>query len=149
MPRRTVEERLLHRSERRGECRVWLGYCDEKGYGRILVDRKSRPVHRVAYETWRGPIPEGLVIDHLCRNRSCLEPSHLEPVTNRENILRGKAQAAINARKTHCVNGHELSPENVYPGRGSRDCRKCINRRTTEWKRRKRAKARMMEEVAS
>jgi hypothetical protein len=80
----------------------------------------------VAYELAIGPIPEGLTIDHLCRNRGCVNPAHLEAVTNRTNLLRGDGIAALNARKTHCKRGHEFTPENTYVWReGTRACRAC------------------------
>lgn len=84
--------------------------------------------HRVAYEATVGPIPKGLQVDHLCRNRLCVNPSHLEAVTPAENKRRGFSPPAINARKTHCIHGHELAGANVYyrkdrPGR--RQCREC------------------------
>jgi hypothetical protein len=84
--------------------------------------------HRAAYELLVGPIPAGLTLDHLCRTTLCVNPEHLEPVTMRENALRGKGPTAVNARKTHCKRGHEFTPENtyVYP-RGGRECRTCSN----------------------
>jgi hypothetical protein len=83
--------------------------------------------HRVFYEKAIGPIPEGLVIDHLCRNRGCVNPDHLEPVTVGENNRRGFGASGINARKTHCVRGHDLTdPGNIYtPPGGGRECRAC------------------------
>ena len=82
--------------------------------------------HRVAYEKAYGPIPEGLVIDHLCRNGLCVNPEHLEAVTRKENILRGEGACAQNARKTHCKRGHELIPENLIErSDGRRDCLLC------------------------
>ena len=82
--------------------------------------------HRFAYEEIVGPIPEGLILDHLCRNRSCVNPAHLEPVTNKENVLRGEGIAAKNAVKTHCKHGHEFTEENTYiTYRGDRSCRTC------------------------
>lgn len=109
------------------KCWPWLGPVGEDGYGRVYVGGgRSRGVHRVAYELKIGPIPEGLVIDHLCRNRACCNPAHLEPVTNRENILRGIGVSAINARRIVCVNGHPFDEENTYnPPRGGRDCKTC------------------------
>lgn len=108
-------------------CWEWTGYRDPAGYGRIRRGGTVAYVHRVAREIHRGPIPAGLQLDHLCRVRHCANPDHLEPVTARENILRGEGQAAVNAAKTHCAQGHALSGENLYihPGRGFRLCRAC------------------------
>lgn len=85
----------------------------------------------MSHELHKGPIPEGLVIDHLCRNRGCVNPDHLEAVTQRENILRGEGLAAANARKTHCPKGHPYSGENLYvvPSSGRRQCRICADAR--------------------
>lgn len=105
---------------------------DPLGYGTIRRGRpsfKNAPVHRVAYELLIGPIPNGLHIDHLCRNPPCVNPWHLEPVLNGVNILRGVSFSAVNARKTHCKRGHEFTPENTrLANRGThfgRVCRKC------------------------
>lgn len=111
-------------------CWEWQGSLTSAGYGRTSVNGKTVFTHRYSYEQIVGPIPEGLVIDHLCRNRSCCNPGHLEPVTNRENVLRGIGPSAINARKTHCPEGHELFAANVYvaPGTRERHCRTCLRR---------------------
>lgn len=81
--------------------------------------------HKWAYESIVGPVPEGMELDHLCRNRACVNPAHLEAVSRRVNQLRGLSISAKNARKTHCVHGHPLTGENVYEWRGSRYCRAC------------------------
>lgn len=111
------------------DCWPWLGVRTYNGYGRFKLTARKSPVraHRLAYEEMVGPIPEGLVIDHLCRNRLCVNPDHLEPVTNRENLLRGEGIAAINAAKTHCVKGHPFDEVNTYiePSNGKRKCRTC------------------------
>lgn len=113
-----------------GPCWQWTASTTAGGYGQIR-DGGTRGsmlyAHRLAYEFTVGPIPDGLQLDHLCRNRACVNPSHLEPVANRENGLRGQSFAAINARKTHCPQGHEYTPENtvVYSKDGSRRCRIC------------------------
>ena len=89
--------------------------------------------HRLAYELVKGPISDGLQIDHLCRNRACINPDHLEAVTQRENILRGEGVAALNARKTHCPQGHAYDEENtlILTGRqaGARRCQICARDR--------------------
>src|ERR1700755_3231525 len=93
-------------------CWVWVGAMDGGGYGRVYT--KGRPrAHKAAWVYLRGPVPDGLELDHLCRNRACVNPKHLEPVTHRENLLRGMAPAAINSRKTHCPKGHALGPGNL------------------------------------
>lgn len=104
-----------------------------KGYTKIglLVDGRkvTRYTHRVSYETFVGPIPAGLTLDHLCRNRGCCNPAHLEPTTIGVNTLRGESMAALHARQTHCLRGHEFTPENTHLQRGrhgtQRNCRTC------------------------
>jgi hypothetical protein len=104
-------------------CWNWQAYCDRRGYGRSSHRlSSSRLAHRIVYELLIGPVPDGLELDHLCRNHGCVNPRHLEPVTHRENVLRGEAIAAHNARKAACHRGHEdwgLTPT------GARFCRSC------------------------
>lgn len=108
-------------------CWIWQRCVTEKGYalGTVPGERKNVRVHRAAYEEFVGPIPPGLQIDHLCRVRNCVNPEHLEPVTNRENALRGIGPTALLARKTRCHRGHEYSPETIRDGRGRRVCAVC------------------------
>jgi hypothetical protein len=115
-------------------CWLWTDVPDAYGYGKIIVKGKWYRAARLGYEHFVGPIPEGLELDHTCRVRLCVRPSHLEPVPGKVNILRGNGPAAINARKTHCIRGHEFTPENtamVNTGRGrvGRRCLTCYPRR--------------------
>lgn len=120
-----------------GGCWIYTGQHDRYGYGkhRASGGRWVAP-HRVAYEALVGPIPKGLVIDHLCRVRDCCNPAHLEPVTNRENTMRGETIAARRAAQTHCVNGHVLDGDNVYlrPKTGTRTCKECSRVRARAYK---------------
>lgn len=100
-------------------CWEWTG-CLVGGYGQVHWQRKKRKAPRVVYELLVEPIPDGLTIDHLCRNRKCVRPEHLEPVTMRENLRRRSAAV------THCPKGHEYTPENTYVcKRGYRSCKTC------------------------
>jgi hypothetical protein len=118
-----------------GPCWLWKGKPGSRGYGYFWYDQKSRLAHRFVYEFFVGPIPEGLVIDHLCRVQMCVNPhGHLEPVTDRVNIERGTAPAARNMIATECFLGHPLDEENTYyDTRGDRGCRTCQKRRNREW----------------
>lgn len=110
-------------------CILWGGTIKSNGYGRLSSHGKVYSAHRFVYEKTRGPIPDGLTLDHLCRNKLCVNPDHLEPVTLRVNILRSNGFAAKNAAKSHCAHGHELSGRNLIlrarNGRTERNCRKC------------------------
>jgi len=108
------------------DCWEWVGHSDRDGYGRWHVGGKYYLAHRFSYEQNVGPIPDGLTIDHLCRNRRCVKPSHLEPVTQRENVMRGASHVARNSTKTHCVHGHS---EWTKRPNGERRCAACARAR--------------------
>lgn len=110
-------------------CWNWTGPRDHNGYGTVTIDGHTK-AHRAFYTRHVGEIPEGLQLDHLCRNRGCVNPEHLEPVTLRENVLRGTGVTAVNARRTHCIHGHLLEEPNlVRNSRGWRMCKTCQNAR--------------------
>lgn len=109
-------------------CAEWVNYVESNGYARLWVDGKNVLAHRWSYEHHRGPIPAGLVIDHLCRNRACVNPYHLEPVTTLENVLRGIGPEVAAARCqaiTHCPQGHEYNEENTFMTANGRSCKTC------------------------
>lgn len=118
------------------ECWFWTAHIQRNGYARFQGNEIGVTVlaHRFAYELLVGPIQEGLQLDHLCRNRHCVNPAHLEPVTCRENLIRGVGFAARNAAKTHCKRGHPLRGEDadVYVHDGMTRCRPCQNIRERE-----------------
>lgn len=130
-------------------CWIWTGATNRKGYGvHNAWDEGMRCVyaHRYAYLTFVGPIPVGLQLDHLCRTPACVNPAHLEPVTSAENTRRAGEALGIFGSATHCVNGHEFTPESCYPSsKGHRCCRACKARRQREY----RARKRLNGEVAS
>ena len=119
-----------------GDCWEWTGTKANRGYGSIHHNgRDGYLPHRLSYELLVGPIPDGLVLDHLCKNRCCVRPSHLEPVTNRVNILRGEGIAAQNFFKTHCLKGHPFDVSNTKIRKdNSRACRKCERERLQKFR---------------
>lgn len=121
-------------------CWIWTGARnpEPRPYGQVGWEGRVLKAHRVVYELLVGPIPEGLHLDHLCRRPPCVNPLHLEPVTNRENCLRGEGPFAQRARQTHCAHGHEFTPENTHVRVTSRICRTCVRLRS----RRRRAELR-------
>jgi hypothetical protein len=134
------EARFLSYVQVEGECWRWIGELTEDGYGRFLARGVHGAAHRWAYEHFIEPIPDGLVIDHLCRNHGCVNPAHLEPVTQAENLRRGDTFQAANAAKTHCPQGHPYDEVNTYITRsGTRSCRVCKRAQHRAWKERQAA----------
>lgn len=113
-----------------GPCWIWLAAGNGADYGKIFVDGKLMLAHVFSWREEHGPVPDGLELDHLCRVTRCVNPRHLEPVTPRENALRGESVFARNARKTHCHAGHPFDEKNTYvTRRGFRQCRACARLR--------------------
>jgi hypothetical protein len=121
----TIDQALWAKVEPTGFCWLFTGWLDPQGYGTVTWERKGQRAHRVAYQELVGPIPEGLVLDHLCRVRNCVNPDHLEPVTHKVNLYRGFTEARKHGEKTHCKNGHEYTPENTLQTEVQRFCRAC------------------------
>jgi hypothetical protein len=139
--RATVQERIERSVSKSPEgCWVWNLSLTKLGYARINYLGKARFAHRVAYQTFKGSIPEGMELDHKCRTRACVNPEHLEPITHTENVRRG-ARGVLNPQRqvTHCKWGHEFTEQNTYwktskAGGKSRMCITCKNlRRTKAW----------------
>lgn len=126
-----AERLLLHSEKMANGCWDWKRET-HLGYGREYYMGRRWRAHRLSYETFVGPIPDGLVLDHLCRNRGCINPDHLEPVTGRENTLRGEGSSAVLAKRTHCNYGHEYTVENTRVTRKGRACRQCGRERNWE-----------------
>jgi len=145
--RRPAVDRFLEKIKvRPSGCIEWTGGTNGAGYGMFFVDwaggKNVRMLaHRWAYEYDNGPIPDGLHLDHLCRNPICVNPEHLEAVTQRENTLRGEGVAARHAVKTECVNGHPFSGDNLMLRSNGRwrDCRECRRQKDRRYRNKKKA----------
>lgn len=124
--RPSAEERFWAYVEKTETCWVWKGGLSATGYGQFHYEGRNWRVHRYSYTLLVGPITDGLVLDHLCRNRACVNPDHLEAVSNRTNIVRGQTLPAENVAKTHCARQHPYDEENTWVNsKGHRYCRKC------------------------
>lgn len=147
-PIKTLKDHLKRLDMRDPEaCWPWPLSQNGDGYGQLTEYYVSHRAHKYFYERLVEPVREGMVLDHTCHDpeeciggktcphRKCCNPTHLAQVTTQENLLRGNTKAANNAAKTHCNNGHELSPDNLVPrpGRNSRECRVCHNARARKY----------------
>jgi hypothetical protein len=118
MSKRTPAERFFEKVDASGDCWEWTASLDDHGYGRFSLGRgKVTKAHKALWEMLHGPVPDGLELDHLCRNPKCVRPDHVEPVTHRENVMRGLVH------RRFCVKGHDT----YRVGRSSsRRCRECL-----------------------
>lgn len=123
--RRDFEARFWGKVHRTDSCWTWSGSRSSAGYGNFKLDGQVVYAHRLSYEISVGPIPEGMYLDHLCRVRNCVNPDHLEPVANGENVRRGQKGFSLTGT---CQRGHDMAdPSNVYiRPTGRRQCRRCL-----------------------
>lgn len=117
---------LSNRIYKTQHCWFWLGCCDRDGYGVLRIKKKNYRAHRYFYEKEKGFIEEKKQLDHLCSMRNCVNPEHLQPVTNAENWLRGNSPSRLAKDRTHCKSGHKLV---VVQSNGKRGCKICRNSR--------------------
>jgi hypothetical protein len=130
---RPSDDRFWEKVDAFGDCWEWTAAKTGAGYGNFYDGSRLIVAHRYAYISLVGPIPAGMVLDHLCRNPSCVNPDHLRVLTRRENTLCGYNSPADNARKTHCHRGHPLSGENVrIRSQGDRFCKECRRIRSAQ-----------------
>jgi hypothetical protein len=141
--KKPIAEKFLDKVIKTNDCWGWKNKPNGRGYSTLSYNYRNVLAHRFSYEQKYGKLEKGMVLDHLCRNRWCVNPDHLQVVSNKENILRGESPSAHNARKTHCPSGHEYNDENtlkyelkLYKGH-SRVCRECARLRAKSYRERK------------
>lgn len=131
-----LTDRFMAKVEVTDGCWLWKASVNNQGYGRFSVESRAQYAHRVAFVLFRGPVPDGLVIDHLCRVRRCVNPAHLRAVTQRENILAegSLSDSRVRAMKTHCLRGHPFDAANTLVNKhGHRACRMCRDAARRLW----------------
>ena len=133
--RLSAEQRFWAKVNKTEGCWIWTAAKDTSSYGRFSVNDRLICAHRFAYELLISPIPKGLTLDHLCRNPACVNPEHLEPVTNKVNTLRGVGLSAREARQTHCKYGHPFDLFNTGWEKTGRRCKECHRNWEREWRR--------------
>lgn len=132
------EIRLFSKIKKTNSCWIWTHCIDPDGYSNFSMFGSAKKAHRITYELFKGKIPKGYEIDHLCKNTLCCNPDHLEAVTPKINSLRSDSPWAKNARKTHCPQNHPYSKENTYRTKnGGRVCKICNLRKGTKWRNKK------------
>ncbi len=118
--------RVVPIEDPRSGCHLWTGGVNQDGYGLVKRGKHTMMAHRWYWIQYNGPIPDGLQLDHLCRNPRCVNPDHLEPVTNRENVMRGQSPHVVISLSGRCKRGHEFTAENsIHKTDGGRQCRAC------------------------
>lgn len=129
--------RLMRKVRVKGNCMLWIGSYNGKGYGQIYIQGKRYYTHRLAYELSKGEIPEGKVIDHRCRKPPCVNPIHLRAITQKENVLCGDTIPAGNAARDYCDHGHRFAPDNIVMKKDGdkeyRSCRACRDIRAEDY----------------
>ena len=135
-----IQDWMAERVDTSGDCWMWLMATDRAGYGKAKYQGKDWRAHRLVWTMLVGDIPDGLVTDHLCRVKGCVNPDHIELVTNAENMRRQGPNPGLHQKlKTHCPQGHEYSEANTYnlPA-GGRQCFTCKRKQARQWAQRKR-----------
>lgn len=138
MPTNSVDKLIKEKVNKTASCWIWTGCVASNGYSKLSFESKHTSAHRVFYKWFKGPIEDGLQIDHLCRNKLCVNPDHLEAVTPKVNTLRSENIAAKNSRRTICLKNHPLAGNNLYiTPDGRRQCRMCVNFRSEVYRARR------------